>query len=37
MNKKDTTPFQLGAKRKATPTEIIAHFKQKQDDMGRKS
>lgn len=36
-NKMPTSPFQLGAKRKATPTEIIAHFKQKEDDMGRKS
>lgn len=29
-NKMPTTPFQLGANRKATPTEIIAHFKQKE-------
>lgn len=29
-NKMPTSPFQLGAKRKATPTEIIAHFKQKE-------
>lgn len=28
---------ELAKYHKATPTEIIAHFKQKQDDMGRKS